>query len=67
MPLTISAIGYYSVTLKDFQLLNECRLYRTKLFELNEVTVRMPKFHGLERSENLRFSGMNFLELPVMP
>jgi hypothetical protein len=61
MPLTISAIGYYSVTLKDFSIVKPNVVYMNpKLFELNEVTVNA-KFHGLERSENLTIFRNEFL------
>jgi hypothetical protein len=61
MPLTISAIGYYSVTLKDFSTAKPNLVYMNpKLFELNEVTVNA-KFHGLERSENLTIFRNEFL------
>jgi hypothetical protein len=61
MPLTISAIGYNSVTLKDFSTTKPNLVYMNpKLFELNEVTVNA-KFHGLERSENLTIFRNEFL------
>ena len=61
MPLTISAIGYYSVTLKDFSTVKPNLVYMNpKLFELNEVTVNA-KFHGLQRSENLTIFRNEFL------
>jgi hypothetical protein len=61
MPLTISAIGYYSVTLTDFSRVKPISVYMNpKLFELNEVTVNA-KFHGLERSENLTIFRNEFL------
>src|ERR1035437_1890334 len=57
MPLTISAIGYYSVTLKDFSTAKPNLVYMNpKLFELNEVTVNA-KFHALERNEFLGTTG----------
>jgi hypothetical protein len=61
MPLTIRAIGYYSVTLKDFSTAKPNLVYMNpKLFELNEVKVNA-KFHGLERSENLTIFRNEFL------
>ena len=61
MPLTISAIGYYSVTLTDFSTVKPNLVYMNpKLFELNEVVVNA-KFHGLERSENLTIFRNEFL------
>lgn len=61
MPLTISALGYYSVTLKDFSSAKPNLVYMNpKPFELNDVTVNA-KFHGLERSENLTIFRNEFL------
>jgi hypothetical protein len=61
MPLTIRAIGYYSVTLKDISTAKPNLVYMNpKLFELNEVKVNA-KFHGLERSENLTIFRNEFL------
>jgi hypothetical protein len=61
MPLTISAIGYYSFTLADFSTSKPNLVYMNpKLFELNEVVVNA-KFNGLERSENLTIFRNEFL------
>jgi CarboxypepD_reg-like domain len=61
MPLTISAIGYYSATLADFSITKPILIYlNPKLFELNEVVVNA-KFHSLERSENLTIFRNEFL------
>src|ERR1035437_10349926 len=43
-PLTISALGYYSVTLADFSREKPIEVYLTpKMFELNEVVVKGKK------------------------
>jgi len=61
MHLTISAIGYYSVTLEDFSTVKPNLVYMNlKLIELKEVTVNA-KFHGRERSENLTIFRNEFL------
>jgi hypothetical protein len=61
MPLTISAIGYYSVTLKDFSTAKPNLVYmKPRLFELNEVKVDA-RFHSLERKENLTIFRNEFL------
>ncbi|MCX6254918.1 MAG: carboxypeptidase-like regulatory domain-containing protein [Bacteroidia bacterium] len=61
MPLTISAIGYYSVTIKDFSDGKPLLIYMNpKLFELNEVVVNA-KSHPLERMENLTIFRNEFL------
>ena len=53
MPLSISAIGYYSVTLDEFSDSKPNIVYmKPKLFELNEVIVN-DKSHTSERNENL--------------
>jgi hypothetical protein len=44
LPLTISALGYYSVTLADFSREKHIEVYLTpKMFELNEVVVKGKK------------------------
>jgi len=44
LPLTISALGYYSVTLADFSREKPIEVYLTpKMFELNEVVVKGKK------------------------
>jgi len=61
MPLTISAIGYYSVTIKAFQAGKPNMVYLDpKLFELNEVVVKS-KSHSRERRENLTTFRNEFL------
>jgi len=61
MPLTISAIGYYSVTLTDFLAGKPVLIYlNPKLFELNEVVVNA-KSHARERRENLVIFRNEFL------
>jgi len=61
MPLTISAIGYYSVTLKVFSNGKPNLVYMNpKLFELNEVVVNA-KSHSRERRENLTTFRNEFL------
>jgi hypothetical protein len=61
MPLTISAIGYYSVTLKVFSTDKPNLVYMNpKLFELTEVVVNA-KSHSRERRENLTTFRNEFL------
>jgi hypothetical protein len=61
MPLTISAIGYYSFTLKYISETKPNLVYlNPKLFELNEVTVSA-KFHGIAWRENLTIFRNEFL------
>ena len=61
MPLTISALGYYSVTLNDFSSGKLLLIYMTpKLFELNEVVVNA-KSHVRERRANLTIFRNEFL------
>ena len=61
MPLTISAIGYYSVTLKVFSTGKPNLVYMDpKLFELTEVVVNA-KSHSRERRENLTIFRNEFL------
>ena len=61
MPLTISAIGYYSVTLKVFSASKPNLVYMDpKLFELTEVVVNA-KSHSRERKENLTIFRNEFL------
>jgi len=61
MPLTISAIGYYSVTLKVFPAGKPNLVYMNpKLFELNEVVVNA-NFNSRERRENLTTFRNEFL------
>lgn len=61
MPLTISAIGYYSFTIKDFSSAKPLIIFLSpKLFELDEVTVKS-KFHPLQRMENLTIFRNEFL------
>jgi hypothetical protein len=61
MPLSISAIGYFSVTLTDYKKDKPNVIYlEPKTFELNEIVVR-EKGHWLRRSENLTFFRNEFL------
>jgi len=61
MPLTISAIGYYSTTFKDFQAGKPLLVYlNPKTFELDEVVVNA-KAHPLQRRENLTIFRNEFL------
>lgn len=61
MPLTISALGYYSVTLNDFTVNNPLIIYLTlKVFELNEITISA-KADVLLRKENLKIFKEIFL------
>jgi hypothetical protein len=61
MPLTISALGYYSVTLNDFPADKALLIYLTpKVFELKEVVVNA-KSHAWERKANLKLFKNEFL------
>jgi hypothetical protein len=61
MPLTISAIGYYSATLTDFSTSKPHLVYMNpKLFELNEVVVKA-KSQNWKRRENLTIFRSEFL------
>ncbi|MGD0755228.1 MAG: carboxypeptidase-like regulatory domain-containing protein [Bacteroidales bacterium] len=61
MPVTISAIGYYSVTLSDLSGGKPLLIYLSpKLFELNEVVVKA-KSHASERRVNLAIFKNEFL------
>lgn len=61
MPLTISAIGYYSVTLNNLSVEKPLKIYLDpKMFELNEVVVQ-DKSHARERRENLTIFRNEFL------
>ena len=54
MPLSVSAVGYYSVTLPKFSNSEPNIIYlNPKTFELNEVVIN-DKSHARERKENLR-------------
>lgn len=60
-PLTISALGYYSVTLTDFSREKPIEVYLTpKTFELNEVVVEA-KSTAKERKANLKLFRDQFL------
>jgi hypothetical protein len=61
MPLTISAIGYYSVTLTDLSAGKPLLIYMNpKVFELNEVVVKA-KSTTWKRRENLTIFRNEFL------
>jgi hypothetical protein len=61
LPLTISAIGYYSFTVKDFPTTKPLQIYlNPKLFELDEVVVKA-KSNPLQRMENLTIFRNEFL------
>ncbi|MGC1390935.1 MAG: carboxypeptidase-like regulatory domain-containing protein [Bacteroidales bacterium] len=61
MPLTISALGYYSITLPDFSKDRPLVVYLTpKIFELNEVVVKS-KSLSRERKEKLILFRNEFL------
>ena len=61
LPLTISALGYYSVTLTDFSGEKPLEVYLTpKIFELNEVVVAA-KSTAKERKANLKIFREQFL------
>jgi hypothetical protein len=61
MPLTISALGYYSITLNDFPKNNPLLVYLPlKVFELNEVNISGKADRNL-RKQNLRLFKEIFL------
>jgi hypothetical protein len=61
MPLTISALGYYSATINDYSSSKPVLVYLApKLFELNEVVVNA-KSHSWKRKENLEIFRQEFL------
>lgn len=61
MPLTISAIGYYSVTLTDLSAAKPYTINLSpKVFELSEVVVSS-KSHDRERKSNLKLFRNEFL------
>jgi hypothetical protein len=61
MPLTVSAIGYYSGTFKEFSAGKPLLIYlNPKTFELNEVVVKA-RSHPLERRESLTTFRSEFL------
>jgi hypothetical protein len=61
LPLTINALGYYSVTLADFSREKPIEVYLTpKTFELNEVVV-VAKSTAKERKANLKLFRDQFL------
>jgi hypothetical protein len=63
LPLTISALGYYSVSLTDFATDKFIEVYLTpKTFELKEVVVAA-KSHASERKANLKLFRSQFLGL----
>lgn len=60
-PLTISALGYYSVTLSDFPKEKPIEVYLLpKTFELNEVLI-VAKSNSNERKANLKLFRNQFL------
>jgi hypothetical protein len=61
MPLTVSAIGYYSATIKEFSASKPLLVYlNPKVFELSEVVVKA-KTNPLKRAENLSIFRAEFL------
>jgi hypothetical protein len=61
MPITISAIGYYSVTLTDFSTDEPIIIYLTpKLYELKEVVISA-KSLASKRKQNLKIFKHEFL------
>ncbi len=65
MPLTISAVGYFSVTLNDFSNMEAIKIYLTpKLFELNEVVVKA-KSLAKKRKANLKLFKNEFLGITI--
>jgi hypothetical protein len=61
MPLTISALGYYSVTLTDFTTNKPYRIYLApKVYELKEVVITA-KTYSIERKTNFNIFKKEFL------
>lgn len=61
MPITVSAVGYYSVTLADFQIDKPLLIYLTpKIYEMKGVVVNA-KFNKRKRTENLRLFKDQFI------
>jgi hypothetical protein len=61
MPLTVSAIGYYSITISDFSADKDVLVYLTpKVFEINEVFVNA-KYTSKIRIQNLELFRREFL------
>jgi len=61
MPLTVSALGYYSATVTDFKSGKPITVYlKPKVVELNEVVVNA-KSHSWERKENMVIFRSEFL------
>jgi hypothetical protein len=61
MPLTVSALGYYSTTVTDFKTGKPLTVYlKPKIVELNEVVVNA-KSHSWERKENMVIFRSEFL------
>jgi len=61
LPLTISALGYYSTTLTNYATDKIVEVYLTpKTYELNEVVVAA-KSHAKERKANLKLFRFQFL------
>jgi hypothetical protein len=61
MPLTVSALGYYSTTINDFQTDKPLLIYLSpKVFELKEVVV-IAKNNAKARRRNLKFFKTVFL------
>ena len=61
MPLTISALGYFSTTVTDFSSGEPLMIYlKPKLFELNEIVVKA-KSHSRERKANMYLFKQEFL------
>jgi hypothetical protein len=63
MPLTVSALGYYSVTITDFSAGKPFAIYlEPKVFELNEVVISASaKAMARARRENMRSFKSQFL------
>jgi hypothetical protein len=60
-PLTISALGYYSVTMTDFSGSKPLTIYLVpKEYEIEEVVIKA-KSHSRERARNLKLFRENFL------
>jgi hypothetical protein len=63
MPLTVSALGYFSVTITDFSAGKPFAIYlEPKIFELNEVVISASaKAMARARKENMRLFKTQFL------
>lgn len=62
VPITISAIGYYSITFSDYDIDNPPVFYLTpKVYALGDVTITSKKISGKSRGRNLIIFRKEFL------